>query len=256
MILRSPKWLSGVLLVGFTANIFVFVVVNFWIYRARFLFIKRNPEYLEIEFPTISRSISDPGVGVPFANWITISAIFLVVAILPVIWLHLRASYAVREISPWLFRVTIILVVVAGISQIVASVGITTLSQYRFPAFNREHMNGSYMFFVAQALVILISSMVCFILGTRDEYESHILNSTSLHPTMNRIRWKFGILCLLSITVYICLFFIKDWDFTSGKTLIYNSYVYLEPMVITFFLSYLLLYNVDLLLASVRSFRD
>jgi len=256
MILRSPKWLSGVLLTGFVANIFVFGVVNFWIYRARFLFIARNPEYLDIKLPTISQSISDPGVGAPFAIWITISAVFLVVIIVPVIWLHLRASYAIKDISPWLFRMTIILAVAAGISQIVASVGIATLSQFRFPDYNRLHMNGSYMFFVGQALAILISSLVCYALGRKKAYEEILMNCASLNPVMNRIRWKFGILCLLSVILYVCLFFIKDWEFTTGKLLVYNTYVYLEPMVITFFLSYLMLYNVDLLRASVRWLRD
>jgi hypothetical protein len=252
MKLRTPSWLSGIYLGAMVANIFVFVTVNFWIYRARFLFIKRNPEYLEIKLPTVSQSISDPGVGEPFAVWITLSAVCLIAIIFPVIWLHLRASFAVRELSPWLFRMTIILAVIAGISQIVASVGIATLSQFRFPDFNREHMNGSYMFFTGQAFAILISSLVCFALGRRAEFEKIVLNSASLHPKLNNFRWKIGILCLLLVTVYVCLFFIKDWDFTTGKTLVYNTYVYLEPMVITSFLGYLTLYNGDLFLASVH----
>ena len=60
-------------------NGFSILVVNFWIYYARALFIKIATYYREP--PTISRAISEPVIGEPFAFWVTLSGLLLIVGV-------------------------------------------------------------------------------------------------------------------------------------------------------------------------------
>ncbi len=251
MALKHPYWQSVGLLFAIAANMAVFVTVNYWIYRVHFLFAARNPEYVARKLATISQSISDPAVGEPFAVWISMSAPLLVVAVIPIIWLHLRAANEIRSLSPMRFRLICALAVIGGISQIVAAIGMTILSQYRFPDFNQTHMTGSYLFFGFQALAVLSSTIASYILASGKGFAARLAKSTTLRPEMNRWRWRFGAFCLAMTITYVGLFWAKDHALAALRHPIYISYIYLEPMVITGFLAYLALFCTDLWRAAV-----
>lgn len=252
MALRAPVWQSLSLLAIIGANFYVFLMINFWNHWARFLFAQRNPEYVKAKVATISQSISDPSVGEPFAFWMTPTALLLLVIIAPIAFFHLRAGKSIRPHSERVFRLIAVLIALAAMCQVIAVAGIIVLSNFRFPEFNHAHMMGSYLFFVGQAFTILLSSIACYALDSRRSFAGILAGDTSLKPGMNVFRWKFGLFTVLSVVAYVILFFVKDWDFQFGKALVYHTYVYLEPNVITFFLAYLLSFNVDLWQAAFK----
>jgi len=251
MRLRPPWQASAILLVGLLANIFVFVTVNFWIYRARYLFGIRNPDYVARKSATISQSISDPSVGQPFAFWISLSAVILIFAVGAVVWLHLRAARQLRARLAKFFYIALVFAGFVGLSQIAAAAGMITLSQFRFPHFNHIHMMGSYVFFVFQALTVAFSALVCYWLAHSAGADDGLAGGPSLRPKMNALRWRFGVLSVLSTLAYVLLFYAKDHAPEGLRPAIYATYVMLEPAVITGFLVYLLSFCVDLWLAAI-----
>lgn len=236
-------WMRRLMLFGILANSFVFTVVNYWIYNARFLFIATHPGYVAKRPPTISRAISDNLIGDPFAFWITLSAVLLALAMLPIGALHFRATRGI----PAQIKARVRLFVSLSISsQLLAAVGMYMLSHFRFPDNGGLHMSGSYLFFTFEALTVIFSGVACWSLSRNKAAASYLRNDVSVHLGLSGLRWKIAILTFGMVISYVVLFVIKDFDLPFGKKAIYAGYVLLEPAVISVFLTYLLSFNFDM----------
>jgi len=244
--LPVPRWMRRLAVFGILANSFVFIVVNYWIYTARILFIAGHPKYVAKRPPTISRAISDNLIGDPFAFWIAVSAVFLMLAMIPIAALYYRASHSARAISNPVHRKIGILASLAISSQFFAAIGMYMLSNFRFPDNRDLHMTGSYLFFGFQALTVILSAMACWQIARNPEVRAHLKYDWAVTPWMSALRWKIAIIAVLMAVGYIILFVAKDIDLPQAHKMIYASYVLLEPAVITAFLIYLLTFNIDM----------
>jgi len=247
-------WLSWFLAAAIAGNLFSIVTVNYWIYYARSAFIARNPAYVAEQPPTISRAISDPFVGVPFAFWITVSAVLLVLGVLALTLVYVRLARVVPFETEAQRRTLVGAVFAVLIAQGFASVGMYMLSNFRFPDDNGWHMIGSYIFFVAEALVIVGGIVACSAL-LRSRVSTDMLETLGFarRPVILFRKWA-GVLSVGLTVFYILLFKAKDIDFGEANTAIYATYVLVEPMVISSFLLFLALFQVDLW-AMIRSRR-
>ncbi len=240
----APGWVRPLVLAAGLLNGFAFVAVNFWIYRARMLFIERNGEVYQ-KPPTISRAISDPQIGEPFSVWVTASGICLVAGVALLLAYHLWLGRLLVAPSRTI-RVMIVTFPPLIISmQAASALGMHWLSSYRFPDFNAEHMTGSYMFFVAQAMVVvLFTAFNGAMLRDRGSL-AQLAGQGLLSPLWVRIRYRFGLASLALVAVYLVLFLAKDvWGYPEWPAL-YIAYVTTEPMVITAFLVLLGLVHVE-----------
>lgn len=234
---------------------FGILVVNFWIYRARINFSATHPEYVKVDPPTISRAISDPLIGDPFAIWISLSAVALIIAMAMVSRMHYLSGVDVGPHSPGTGRVLKIGAVVLFLLQLSASAGMVVLSNFRFPNFNDVHMSGSYLFFFSQAILVLLGTY----LSARviaDPVAVNLLNTRDLlQPRLCRYRVLLGKISVGLGLLFLSLFILKDVDLKYGVDAIYAAYVVSEPSLITSFLIWGSLYMIDgyLLLRAARS---
>ncbi|MDQ7070553.1 MAG: hypothetical protein Q9M48_07425 [Rhodobacterales bacterium] len=242
----TPRWLRRVSVFAILTNTIVFVVVNYWIYTARFRFIDTHPAYVAKQPPTISRAISDNLIGDPFAFWIAVCAVLLALGVLPIGMLYRRASHASNGVSERVGAIVRILPPLVIASQFIAAIGMYMLSNFRFPDNGALHMIGSYLFFGFETLTVLLSSITCWHLGRNATVVSRLSTDFSIAPGMSAFRWKLGILVLMMAATYILLFVIKDMNLPIDGKAVYATYVLLEPAVISGFLIYLLSFNIDL----------
>ncbi len=236
---RQSVWLA---LTGLLTNSFAIVVVVYWIHRARSIFIERHPEYVSTEPPTISRAISDPVAGEPFAFWITITAIVLPFSVSIVALLYLQASRILARYDPKSARFVKILIPFLVLFQLSASVGMVLLSQYRFPDHNAIHMLGSYIFFISDCFWILTASLLCLSISRTFSRRPEITTETLLLAKPSRFRAIFGLIIIFLSISYFAIFLTKDVMLPFGSQLILHSYVYLEATLITAFMLFYTLY--------------
>lgn len=241
----TALWLRRLSVFGIVANTLVFLVVNYWIYAARFMFIDTHPAYVAKRPPTISRAISDNLIGDPFAFWITASAVLLALAMVPIAVLYRRSRNTTSGISERLGTKLRLFPSLAVASQFLAAIGMYMLSNFRFPDNGALHMIGSYLFFGFEALTVTFSAIACWYLTRNATVISRLHADPSISPIMSAFRWKLGILVLAMAATYIILFLIKDLNLPINAKAIYATYVMLEPAVITGFLTYLLTFNID-----------
>ncbi len=241
-----PAWLPWLMRGAIVANVFAVVMVNFWIYYARAAFIAAHPGYVAIQPPTISRAISDPAIGEAFAFWVTLSAIALIPGVFGVALAHGRIARALPPSDRITARLLTLFAAALFCSQAAASTGIYLLSTFRFPQHNDMHMTGSYMFFVAQGLVIVFFVLIGLTLLRSKTALVLLTEQGQAVPRWVRFRsWAGGLSIVLTL-VYMGLFQIKTWDFGTASDVVYAVYVLLEPMVITGFLLVLALAQTDL----------
>ena len=240
-------WIRRVALAALVANLFAIITVNFWIYYARILFSALRPDYVSVQPPTISRAISEPSVGEPFSFWITLSAVLLVFG---VFWL---GSFQ-RRLSPhtgapgrYLVQALSVGAPLVILLQVMAGVGMYMLSSYRFPDFNQLHMAGSYLFFLSQALVIIIGTVQCDALLKDRASLKELAAAGLISPRMVWLRKRAGQLAIALTLLYIILFKLKDIDFNVMNEYVYFAYTTTEPLLITAFLLVLALFQTDLL---------
>lgn len=242
----APGWLSRAAAGAIVAIGFVFVAVNFGIYWARATYMALHPEAVGSRLPTISRSIADPLVGQPFAFWISIAAPLLFLGVAAIIAVQLSAAGTVAPHAP---RTALVLRICAALVlplQALACIGMVTLSQYTFPRYNAEHMLGSYMFFGAQALVVLLGLVSSGAIAASGAARTAIAQAGLVHPGANRLRLIVGSGSVVLVAAYAALFFGKDIDLGGWDGAIYYSYVMTEPACISSFLLFMVTYNLDL----------
>lgn len=243
----ASGWAARAAVLALVANVFAIGAVTFWIYYARMLFGALRPDYVAVQPPTISRAISEPTVGEPFSFWITVSAIFLGLGVFCLGSFYRRVSHWLTSPSRYLARLLAVGIPVIVFLQTMAGVGMYILSTYRFPDFNQVHMVGSYLFFLSQAMVIVVATMLSSAL-LRDQASLQELQTAGLmSKPMIRIRLRAGQIAIVLMVVYILLFKVKDLDLNVMNDTIYIAYTTVEPVLITAFLVVLGLFQTDLL---------
>lgn len=229
-----PGWARALLACGLAANLFVVVTVNFWIYRARALYIEAQPEAAADRPPTISGAIAEPSIGEPFAWWITLSAVLLSFGVATLAWnLYRDAAPRLAGAARSGLR---LLVILLALAQAAAAYGMYLLSSFRFPFHIDAHMTGSYLFFSAQTGVMLISSLTGALVLSRGKTGARLV----------RIRTWCGFACVALALVYAALFKIKNLDTGLPGDLVYGAYVLLEPALISGYLLVLALHLPDM----------
>ena len=151
---------------------------------ARSRFVELNPDYLN-DPPTISRSINDPTVGAPFADFILlITALILMVTPL-LIW-----SYALAISRLTLSRrrrvLMYVLLGLVFIFQVAASTGMVLTTEFTFAIDHDLHMLGSYTFFAFQALTIFIAGFLCRMLFNEQQRHGIVDVDWQFCPSMHR----------------------------------------------------------------------
>jgi hypothetical protein len=243
----APATRGWVPAVAIAANVFAISTVMFWIYYARAMFIALHPDYVAVEPPTISRAISDPAIGVPFHLWVSVSGALLVFG---VFWiatfnrrLHAHAGHPAAHLSR-MMRIGMPTVVMFQMSS---AVGMYLLSGYRFPDHHQAHMLGSYTFFISQAMVVMIGTILSAALLREKAVLAQLHAAGLLHPGMVRFRKWSGVFCMALTVSYVFLFQAKNMDFGVLNAAVYVAYTSVEPALITCFLLFLALFQTDLL---------
>lgn len=221
---------------------FVIVVVNYWIYRARADFIALHPAFSVEQPPTISKAITDPSIGEPFAFWITISAVALAAGVIPLAWLHYSSAGVLPPGRPR--RVLESLAVAMGLSQFASCAGMAILANWRGPDHGDGHMIGSYVFFGFQTLVVLVVAVSCHLAGRHHRQK---LAAGGPFTRLVRFRGRLATLSVVLAALFIALFVAKGFDFEYGYTLMYQVYVLSEPVAITCYLLVIATYYPELI---------
>lgn len=221
------------------ANLFVIVVVNVCIYWARYAFARDYPEATGQTIPTISGALSEAPIRDPFALWVGISALVLACGVGGMVWLWSRAI-------PSENRGLRLLAFTVAPMQWVACLGMVVLSQYTFPDYRDAHMAGSYMFFVAQSLVIVLCFVLSRMLIRRPDVLARMVTVGVHLPAPNRARVVMGGVIIAMVLVYLVLFIGKDFLSRPLKQTVTVVYVNLESLCITAYLLFLGLYQIDL----------
>lgn len=228
------------------ANVFVIVTVNYWIYYARIAFIATHPVYVAEQPPTISRAISDPLIGEPFAFWVGISAVALSFGVLGITLVYLRIAQSHLFDDRGGRGILICAAVAVAVFQAASAVGMYMLSAYRFPDHNAVHMVGSILFFVAQTLVIVVGVVVCTTLLARPETTDALQRAGQMRRSWVLFRKWLGLATVGLAVIYMALFLGKNADFGAANEMLYATYVTVEPIVITLFLAFLGTFQTDL----------
>ena len=226
-------------------NGFAIVTVNLWIFHAIAEFtLLHAADYGRP--PTISRSISDPLIGVPFQFWITLSGVCLVGGVGSLVLVYV--TYMRDLVAPTAY-VRVALLVVAPlvfVFQVSSSSGMYILSAFRIPLQSEMHMVGSFLFFISQALVILLFTVLNHAL-LRDRNSLEVLHRRGqLHRGLVRGRFWLGCVCMGLVIGYLGLFLAKDIWTSDVAPGLYWTYTKTEPMVISAFLLVLAVSHLDL----------
>lgn len=222
------------------------LTINFWIYYARIEFAALHPEYVAEQPPTISRGISDPSIGEPFAVWVSISAVFILLGVFQIAKLYLRSAAVLPPALGGTARVLRRLGIGAAVAQCVSTVGIVMLSVYRFPTHDFEHMVGSYIFFIAQALAAVLVGFACTIIARNPAVSEALAAHPYINPRLSRFRGPFALCSALMAAAFLTFFILKDFDLGAWNGIIYQFYVLSEPALITYFLSVQALYFLEI----------
>lgn len=124
---------------------------------ARLTFFQLHPDYAARTPPTISRAISDPIIGDPFAMLILFVTALIAIAVLPIAIGYRNSIHLAHPPGSRARRSSLRLLAAMLALQVLASAGMVVCTQYTFANGHDLHMAGSYVFFFGQATVILMS---------------------------------------------------------------------------------------------------
>lgn len=242
-----PTWMLRAHLLAVALNGFAIIVVNYWIYTARWRYIALFPDRVAEDPPTISRAIEAPSIGEPFSFWVTVSGICLVYGVYWNAFYFRRLAARSTDPSGYVRGILAYGPALVVLMQASAALGMYLLSSYRFPDYHGMHMVGSYMFFLSQVFVIIGGTLMCDAvlrgygrMGPKDR--AYLSGGAGL-----RFRRLFGIASVVLTVVYLTLFVLKGIDLGAANAGLYLAYVSVEPMVISGFLLCHGLYQIDLL---------
>lgn len=211
---------------------------------ARSSFLGLHPDYLENP-PTISRSISDPVVGPPFASMILLITALILFLVVLLFWAYLLAisRLALGRMQRLVFHGLLALTIMF---QVVASAGMVTTTQVTFLIDHDIHMIGSYVFFAFQALTILLASMLCLLLFKEYQLQTIADHEWQFQPRMHLLRYRFGLVTMSLVVLYGVLFVLKDHALPISGYAVQVIYTQCEVVVIACFVLFLGSYAVDI----------
>lgn len=210
--------------------------------RASFIFL--HPDYYD-DPPTISRSINDPLVGGPFADLILVITA-LILAILPVILLAYFLAISQLALSRGRRAMLFGLLFLVLVLQIAASVGMVLTTQFTFAIDHDLHMLGSYIFFICQALCIVIAATLCQMLLFQKGQHGIADDAWQFVPAMHRFRFWFGLLVVALVVLYGILFVLKDHVQPDIHYVVQVAYTQCEVIVIACYVIFLGSYGIDI----------
>lgn len=220
------------------------IVMMVW---ARHEFYQRHPEYVQESAPTISRAITDPVIGEPFA--LTILAVTAVI-FTALVFLSRPFRITSAQILPAQARGSSLLHWVMYVSQVLGSSGMVLCTQYTFRNGHDLHMLGSYLFFIFQMLAIALNGIVCARIMRAWDGKHWPEGGLSLAAT--RFRGWFSKVVVAAALVYFVLFAIKRADLPVSEYTIYYVYTVQEIIAISAFILYLMTYSLDAYRLGVR----
>ncbi|NLH79731.1 MAG: hypothetical protein GX458_02650, partial [Phyllobacteriaceae bacterium] len=155
-ILRRLSWLPVAGIVAVSAIVVPAVV------GARVGFHLRHPDADPSIYLTISRAISDPVIGEPFAFWVTLAALILWPSTHAILWM-LSAEHPSRAVlGATRDHLCRLLLAVMSVAMTATCVGMVMLGRHRLGGSAEDHhlhMLGSYVFFAGQATTILLAAI-------------------------------------------------------------------------------------------------
>lgn len=210
---------------------------------ARIAWHARHPSADATLYPTISRAISDPAIGEPFAFWVTLAALLLWPATHGILWM-LAAELPDRAVlGPARHRLARGLFVAMSVCMTATCVGMVWLARFRLGATaeeHRMHMIGSYVFFAGQATTIFLCAVHHALVGPA----RRAIGDGGFFTA--RARASGGFAVVAAAAFYGVVFHAKDGDFGAATGFVIAAYVELETALIIVFLAYLACYFVDL----------
>ena len=236
-------------LVAGATTVFREAAIEYYNSSQRSLFSELNPGAVADRPPTISLAISDAAVGEPFAAWLLICAPLLFVGVVFLIlsaWIELQKGGGAG--SPREQRIIAGLSLFVVLLQGFAAIGMVTLSQFRFPHFPAQHMQGSYLFFFSQAFVVLFGELLS------RRFARLPVDRVLITAPSARFRKIYVWLPIVLGISYLALFILKDVDLGALNPKLYVGYTSTEPLLLSSFLVYVLTYHVDMLAALRRYF--
>lgn len=232
------EWLFLLPAAGIVAVPAIVVPAILW---ARIAFHLRHPNADPGDYLTISRAISDPVIGEPFAFWVTIAAAILWPSVHAILWMFIGEHPRPPAISTGRDRASRITWVAMWITMTATCVGMVMLSHFRLgdgPAGHRLHMIGSYVFFGGQAVTILLAAVYNGLIARLPT-----AGASAFFPPLWRARSGYAVFA--AAVLYGVFFRVKSMDFGAATAWIITVYVELETILIIVFLSYLAAYLVD-----------
>ena len=209
---------------------------------ARVAYHFRHPDASPDSYLTISRAISDPVIGDPFAVWIGLAAVLL--------WLTygwmLRMFRALHPVRPapagWRDPAARLVLWASWVAMTGSCLGMLALSRFGLDGDEVEqarHMAGSYLFFISQATALFLVALYHHLIAAA--------RRAAPEPFFFADRWRIagGYLITVAAILYGVLFAVKSWDLGAATPWVIAVYVELETILICGFLIYLLFYCVD-----------
>ncbi len=234
----SRPWIAFLPVFGIVTVPVIVVPAILW---ARYTFHQLHPDADPRIYLTISRAISDPRVGEPFAVWVTLAAAILWASVHSILWMFIAEHPRRTALAPTRDRIARGLWPAMWATMTATCVGMVMLAQYRLGgevATNRLHMLGSYVFFGGQAATILLAAV----------YHALIAPArTPLEAAFFPARWRAraGYAVVAAAVAYGVIFRVKSMDLGVLTPWVITAYVELETILILVFLAYLSAYFVD-----------
>lgn len=211
---------------------------------ARASFLARHAADID-EPPTISRALTDPLIGTPFAHLILVINGLLLFVFPVIFWGYALAIWQVR-LTRGERNVLFLLLVLVFACQVVASAGMVVTTQYTFANNDHLHMMGSYFFFIFQALTVVFAAALCRTLLAHKQALGIADADWQFRPIMHRFRFRFALLVTALAIFYGVLFMIKDYALPISDYAIHIIYTQCEVIVIGSFVVFLGSYAVDI----------
>lgn len=230
-------------LAGLAASVPVVVIPAWAIYMmvwARWTFYERHPDYIQQSAPTVSRAITDPYIGDPFAAVILAVAIVIALAMVPLTYAFYGAISARAGHMPKVAASLRRMMAVFLVMQVLGTSGMVICTQVTFRHDHDLHMLGSYLFFVFQALSILMSGIITTrLMRLPDTGRPSYLCLSSRYT---RLRRALAFVTAGLAGLYVALFLVKGLDLPVTEYTIYYVYTVQEIVTISAYIVQVMLY--------------